>query len=62
LPLLVVVGNLFFLLWQDGGVDLAIYMAIMVGLVLLGFQVGVVGYFYFHNFDLEPHSNIFLAH
>jgi hypothetical protein len=50
-------------LWQDEGVDLyAIDMAIMVGLVLLGFQVGVVGSFDLHNFDLEPHSNIFLAH
>jgi len=24
--------------------------------------IGVVGSFDFHNFDLEPHSNIFLAH
>jgi hypothetical protein len=37
-------------------------MVIMIGLVLLGFQVGVVGSFDFHNFDLKPHSKIFLTH
>jgi hypothetical protein len=33
------------LLWQ---------VEIIVGLVLLGFQVGVVGSLDVHNFDLEP--------
>jgi hypothetical protein len=40
---------LIWLLWQ---------IEIIVGLVLLGFQVGVVGSLDFYNFHLEPHSNI----
>jgi len=61
LPLLVVVGNFYFIfilfLWQDGGIDLVLLIwllwqvEIVVGLLLLGFQVRVNGSFDFHNFD-----------
>jgi len=43
---------LIWLLWQ---------VEIIVGLVLLGFQVGAVGFLNLHNFDLEPHFSTLLA-
>jgi hypothetical protein len=55
-------------LWQDGGTDLVLLIGllwqvdIVFGLLLPEFQVKVSGFLDFHNFDLKPHSNIFLAH
>jgi hypothetical protein len=43
---------LIWLLWQ---------VEIVVGLVLLGFQVGAGGSLDLHNFNLEPHFSAFLA-
>jgi len=44
---------LIWLLWQ---------VEIVIGFVLLGFQVGATSSFDIHNFHLKPHFDVFLAH
>ncbi len=67
LPLPIAIGNLFFFLSQNGAIDLVLLIWLMwqveivVGLVFLGYQVGVPSFLDFHNFDLKPHFDIFFG-
>jgi len=45
--------SLIWLLWQ---------VEIVIGFVLLVFQVGAASSFDLHNFHLEPHFDAFLTH